>query len=231
MPPWSVALPLMLLGLVVAGYWYRVMRMARKARQRTGRAANLLPPEPVGRVLRVVWVPVVVTWMAHPFVSAFVDRLPPPLRPVAWSPVAAWAGVAVAAACFAATRVCWRRMGTAWRMGIDPNEQTPLVATGPFAYVRHPIYALSALMMLATVVAVPSPLMIAVGAAHIALLVWESQREERHMLRLHGQAYARYRQRVGRFIPASARPYVAAADGRGENADENGAATIHRPVA
>jgi protein-S-isoprenylcysteine O-methyltransferase Ste14 len=86
-------------------------------------------------------------------------------------------------------------------MGIDPGEPTPLLATGPFAYVRHPIYALSAAMMLATVAAVPTPLMIGTGAAHVALLLWESRREERHLLRLHGDAYRSYRARVGAFLP------------------------------
>ena len=86
-------------------------------------------------------------------------------------------------------------------MGIDPGERTPLIATGPFAYVRHPIYALSAVMMAATAAAVPSPLMLAAAAVHLALLLWESRREEKHLLRVHGNAYEAYRARVGRFVP------------------------------
>ena len=53
------------LGLLVGAYWLRVIRMARKARKKTGRAANFLPPEMVGRVLRVVWIPVVVGWVGQ----------------------------------------------------------------------------------------------------------------------------------------------------------------------
>jgi protein-S-isoprenylcysteine O-methyltransferase Ste14 len=86
-------------------------------------------------------------------------------------------------------------------MGIDPAERTSLVVAGPFAYVRHPIYALSQLMMLASVVAVPSYVMIAVGVMHIVLLQWEVRREEAHMLQVHGAAYTDYCARVGRFIP------------------------------
>jgi protein-S-isoprenylcysteine O-methyltransferase Ste14 len=96
---------------------------------------------------------------------------------------------------------CWKAMGRHWRMGIDPGEQNPLIATGPFACVRHPIYSLSSLMMLATLAAVPSPLMLACGFVHIVLLAWESCREERHMLKVHGNAYAEYRRSVGRFVP------------------------------
>lgn len=201
--PWlRTALPSLLIGLVVAAYWYRVLRMAQKARRRTGRAANLIPPEPVGRVLRVLWVPVVLVWVVHPLlVGLHRDPLPRGLQPLWQSPRVAWPAAAVVAAGFAATRACWRRMGAAWRMGIDPTEATPLVATGPFAYVRHPIYALSVAMMAATAAALPSPVMLAAAAAHVALLLWESQREERYMLRVHRDAYARYRTKVGRFVP------------------------------
>ena len=36
------------MGLIIGAYWARVARMARKARRNTGRAANFLPPEPIG---------------------------------------------------------------------------------------------------------------------------------------------------------------------------------------
>ena len=194
-----------ILGLIIAAYWARVLRMARKARHRTGRAANFLPPEPVGRVLRVLWIPVVIVWIVHPIVTAVVM---PPARAMAplWASV--WISgpmVAVTFGCFWASRICWRTMGKNWRMGIDPAERTSLVVVGPYAYVRHPIYALSQVMMLASVIAVPSPVMIAAGLLHILLLQWEARREERHMVQVHGQAYLDYCANVWRFIPASRR--------------------------
>jgi protein-S-isoprenylcysteine O-methyltransferase Ste14 len=189
------------LGLLIGGYWLRVMRMARKARQRTGRAANLLPPEPVGRLLRLLWTPIVLIWIGQPFVAALARTPPPALRPVWANAWAAWAGVLIAGASFWLTRICWRAMGTNWRMGIDPAERTSLVVNGPFQYVRHPIYALSQAMMLAVVAAVPSPLMIAAATLHLILLQWEARREEQYMLRTHGAAYSIYCLRVGRFLP------------------------------
>lgn len=204
---------LLTLGSIVALYWYRVLRMAANARRRTGRAANLLPPEPLGRVIRLLWGPVVGVWIAHPIISAFIKKPSLVLRPV-WQPEAAtramiaWAAALVTLAAYAATTFCWKRMGKSWRMGIDPTEKTPLVATGPFAYVRHPIYALSAVMMLMVALALPSPLMLAAAVIHISLLFWESTREEQHLLRTHGAVYRNYRMRVGRFIPLSFKPYM-----------------------
>jgi len=203
---------LLTLGSIVAFYWYRVLQMAANARRRTGRAANLLPPEPLGRAIRILWAPAVGVWIAHPIASAFLNKPSFILRPL-WKPGPAihaglaWAAVLVVLAAFMATILCWKRMGKSWRMGIDPAEKTPLVATGPFAYVRHPIYALSAVMMLATAVALPSPLLLAAAIVHISLLFWESSREEQHLLRTHGAEYQNYRTRVGRFIPLSFKPY------------------------
>ncbi|MDB5296928.1 MAG: hypothetical protein JWO31_2911 [Phycisphaerales bacterium] len=213
MQPWPVGVPLLVIGGTVALYWYRVLRMARKQRRRTGRAANLVPPEPLGRALRVLWAPAVTCWMAQPVASAFGGgpgwaRWPAALRPVVDVGWARWACAAAVVAGYLATRACWARMGASWRMGIDPGERTPLVVGGPFAYVRHPIYALSAGMMAAAAAAVPSPLMLAAAVVHIGLLWWESSREERHLLAAHGPAYADYRRRVGRLVPRSVRGYV-----------------------
>jgi protein-S-isoprenylcysteine O-methyltransferase Ste14 len=190
-----------ILGLIVAAYWARVLRMARKARQRTGRAANFLPPEPVGRVLRVLWIPVVIIWIVHPIVTAIASPQGSTFRPL-WANVCiSGPAVAVALGCFWASRLCWRTMGKNWRMGIDPGEQTSLVVAGPFAYCRHPIYAFSQAMMLASIAALPSLLMIVVGFLHIVLLQWEARREERHMTQVHGQAYIDYSAQVWRFVP------------------------------
>ena len=190
-----------ILGAVIGAYWLRVLKMARRARKSSGRAANLIPPEPLGRVIRVVWWPVVLVWIAHPFVLALAGHVSNILRPAWRNSVIAWAGVAGSAICFHLSRRCWRAMGRDWRMGIDPNERNPLLHTGPFAIVRHPIYALSQAMMLATLAAIPSPLMLTAALLHVLLLQWESRREERHMMAIHGNAYAEYRKSVGRFLP------------------------------
>ena len=86
-------------------------------------------------------------------------------------------------------------------MGIDPGEKTELVITGPYAYVRHPIYALQSLLLLASFVAVPNVLMLVVMLVVMGLLQWEARREEQYLLRTHGAQYEQYLRRVGRFVP------------------------------
>ncbi len=200
-------LPALILGFVLLAYWGRVIRLTIKARRRTGRAGNFIPRERIGRWLRIIWNPVVAIWIIVPFVTALVSRLPWGLRPLSWYPAVAWIGVILAIIAFVATVICWRKMGKSWRMGIDPGEKTTLVLTGPFAYVRHPIYALSSLLMISSLLVVPSPPMFVVAVLHLLLLQWEARREERYLTTVHGDVYARYAARTGRFLPVSLTPY------------------------
>jgi protein-S-isoprenylcysteine O-methyltransferase Ste14 len=191
----------LVLGVVLATYWSRVIRMVLKQRRKTGRDANFVPPEPLGRAIRVIWYPVVVAWVAHPFVVAYKHRPPKPLAPLVQHDVLAIVGLFLATAALMGSWICWKRMGKSWRMGIDPNESTQLIVTGPYGYVRHPIYALSSLLMIGAVLVIPSPLMLALAVIHLTFLQWEARREERHLLAVSGPQYAAYRARVGRFFP------------------------------
>jgi len=196
--------PALIIGCLMAVYWARVLRLAWKEKRRTGQAANLLPPEPLGRALRLIWFPVIFLWIALPVLAAFAAR---PVRrwsafvPLYDQPLVAYVALAFAIAAFVATLVCWKKMGRSWRMGINPDDKTQLVISGPYAYLRHPIYALSSLLMLCTMAILPSPVMLVVGVMHIGLLQWEARREEQYLTRLHGPSYADYAARTGRFVP------------------------------
>jgi len=203
----TVNVPAILIGLILASYWGQVMYMTRRAKRATGRAANVVPLELLGRLLRLIWAPIIVIWIAMPFVVGFGANSLWLLEPLAHWPIVAWICSGIVVIGYIATRRCWKTMGKEWRMGIDPAEKTKMVASGPFAYVRHPIYALSQMMMIATAVAIPAPLMIAVAVTHILLLQWESRREEQHMVRTQGEAYSDYCRQVGRFLPKRFGPY------------------------
>lgn len=195
--------PAVIIGLIIGIYWLKVMQLVARTKRDVGRAANFVPPEPLGRLIRIVWIPVVVLWIFLPLCTPFVHGLPWALQPVAFSgsQIAAWVAVAVAVVAFALTWVCWIKMGTSWRMGIDPNEKTKLVFNGPYAFVRHPIYGLSQVLMITALVALPSPLMGVIAVLHLLFMQWEVRREEVYLVRLHGSAYADYMKRVGRFVP------------------------------
>jgi protein-S-isoprenylcysteine O-methyltransferase Ste14 len=199
-------LPAFLIGMIVAIYWARVLRMTRKSTRRVGKRANLIPAEPVGIITRIVWTPVVFLWIAIPLLAAYDLPHAAIFQPLFNFPSVGWCGTALAFAAFILTLICWRSMGRSWRVGIDPSEKTPLIVTGPYARVRHPIYALSTLMMLASVAACPTLPMIVVAVLHLGLLQFEIHREESHLKQVHGAAYEDYCRRAGRFLPRPANP-------------------------
>jgi protein-S-isoprenylcysteine O-methyltransferase Ste14 len=93
-------------------------------------------------------------------------------------------------------------MGDAWRIGVDPEERTELVTGGPFGLVRNPIYSAMIPTVLGLVLMVPNLLAIAVPFMLVTALELQVRLvEEPHLMRVHGDEYAEYAARVGRFLP------------------------------
>jgi protein-S-isoprenylcysteine O-methyltransferase Ste14 len=92
-------------------------------------------------------------------------------------------------------------MGRAWRIGLDPENRTELAESGPYRWIRHPIYSGWLVILVGIVLAVPDAV-VDVGALVTAggILV-QALREEQHMVRTLGERYVRYAARTGRFAP------------------------------
>jgi protein-S-isoprenylcysteine O-methyltransferase Ste14 len=98
----------------------------------------------------------------------------------------------------------WARiiLGRLWSSAITRKEKHRLVDTGPYAFVRHPIYTGLIIALLATAVIEATPVAL-LGALMIALGLWVKARAEEHFLlsELGPEAYAHYRRRVPMLIP------------------------------
>ena len=93
-------------------------------------------------------------------------------------------------------------MGDAWRGDVDQDARTPLVTTGPFAVVRNPILAGTALTAMGLALVVPNVLSAAMVVAVVAALEIQVRLvEEPYLRRVHGNAYRDYAARTGRFVP------------------------------
>jgi protein-S-isoprenylcysteine O-methyltransferase Ste14 len=117
-------------------------------------------------------------------------------------------GVVAFAVGLAGTLIAQIAMGSSWRIGVDPNEHTELVTSGPFALVRNPIFAamLPTSLGLVLVLMVPNAVaLIAFAALVVALELQVRIVEEPYLLRVHGDSYAGYAARVGRFMPGIGR--------------------------
>jgi protein-S-isoprenylcysteine O-methyltransferase Ste14 len=199
--------PLFIVALTVAAYWLRVGAMVVRARRRQHRDVGVIPERPAERAMWLLFVPVVAAWCALPWLALTHDggslAVPQFAQDgVAW-PALRWIFAFAAVACLALTIDCWRRMGRNWRMDIS-ERNTALVTEGLFARIRHPIYAFSIAMMIATAIVLPTAPMLAVAAIHIVLMNIKARNEEAHLARMHGEAYARYVERTGRFFPGPA---------------------------
>lgn len=116
------------------------------------------------------------------------------------------AGAILAVAGVAATLVAQVAMGASWRIGVDPDERTELVMSGPFAIVRNPIFAAMLPTSLGLVLLVPSAVaLVGLAALAVALEVQTRAVEEPYLLATHGEAYRAYAARVGRFVPGLGR--------------------------
>ena len=188
----------------VVAYWLGIGTMIVRVRRHTRTAVGVIPEQRLERVMWMLWVPLAAAWIALSILA--LSREGPPFGLPAFARTGGYghvrlAAALVGAAALAATIKCWSRMGKDWRMAVTAEPDQPLITDGLFGRIRHPIYAFSMLLVLSSIAVVPTAPMAACGAALMALWVLKAVNEERHMLRQHGDAYAAYLARTGRFLP------------------------------
>jgi protein-S-isoprenylcysteine O-methyltransferase Ste14 len=206
-------LPAHIAGLCLTIYWFWVMVKLVKLARKIGKDPNALPRERVGQLMRVLWYPCILVLIVGLWWTAVT---PPRVFSTSgsslwigwlWEPGAAWWWfVAIPASlicivCTIITFVCWRKMGKSWRIGIDPKETLELVSTGPYRYVRHPIYALRMVINICAFLMAPTLLVALPAGVDFLLLQIEARREEKYMESMHGSVYTKYKNSVGRFVP------------------------------
>lgn len=154
---------------------------------------------PLERLAGVLFVVALATGAASP-ILALLDVLEP--VPALDGAVGHTVGIVLAVAGIGLTFGAQLAMGDSWRVGVDPEERTQLITGGPFELVRNPIYSAMLPTVLGLVMMVPS--VVAIAGLAILLIALELQVrlvEEPYLLGVHGDAYADYAARVGRFVP------------------------------
>ena len=197
-------LPAAVLTATIGAYWLCVGVMIVRVRRKQRKHSGVVPKQRLERLMWLVWVPVVIAWIVLPYLastrSSETWAIPQFAREAVFDALR-WGAAAAAIVCLALTAECWVRMGDSWRMAVTPGERTELVTGGLYAHIRHPIYALSILLMLCSAVVVPTLPMLVVAAIHVALMLAKARNEERFLLGVHGERYASYYARTRRFFP------------------------------
>jgi protein-S-isoprenylcysteine O-methyltransferase Ste14 len=195
-------MPTAIVAVVVSVYWLAVMAMAARSWIRFRGPAGLIPKVSRERWIWLLWIPAVIAWIILPW-QAWDDSQQPAEFDnfTGLLHISRYAFALLAITAFGLTVHCWFVMGANWSLAVTPRKQTSLVTRGAFGVVRHPIYALSLLLMLTTVLTVASGPILLVGLIHTAMIVAKTLSEERYLRQLHGPAYDRYCQQTGRYLP------------------------------
>jgi isoprenylcysteine carboxyl methyltransferase (ICMT) family protein YpbQ len=109
-------------------------------------------------------------------------------------------GVALCLLGFALAFSARYHLGRNWGPPMSRKEQPELITSGPYAFIRHPIYAGLILAMLGSAIAV-SLLWVLLLVLAGAYFIYSARREEALMARLFPEQYPAYRARTGMLMP------------------------------
>lgn len=116
------------------------------------------------------------------------------------SPALALAGDIIAALGIAFAIWARLHLGRNWGMPMSEQEGSELVVSGPYAYVRHPIYAGVILALIGTALLL-GPLWLALPLSYAGYFAYSALQEEKRMVREFPDAYPAYRARTKFLIP------------------------------
>src|SRR5262249_46346105 len=92
------------------------------------------------------------------------------------------------------------QLGTAWRIGIDPEDKSELVTNGLYSLSRHPTYLGFMVMAVALCLAMPNAVSLVAASLAVAVLPIEARLEEDFLITRHGDHHSAYRQRTRRWL-------------------------------
>jgi protein-S-isoprenylcysteine O-methyltransferase Ste14 len=147
--------------------------------------------------LRLVVILLVASVLRSPSLREFLAETQ---RSASRSDVLGWTGGALCALGFGLAIIARWHLGRNWGMPMSLKERPELVTSGPYAYIRHPIYTGLTLAMLGSAMGVNifwALLLVPVSA----YFIYSARQEESAMLQLFPEQYAAYMQRTGMLAP------------------------------
>jgi len=95
----------------------------------------------------------------------------------------------------------FRHLGLNITSTATPRAHAVLVTTGPYRWMRHPMYT-AALILAAAATLLTANAIVAIGGVMMfGLLAARSRVEEQRLVKKFGDAYRAYQRRTGRFLP------------------------------
>jgi protein-S-isoprenylcysteine O-methyltransferase Ste14 len=147
--------------------------------------------------LRLVVILAVAVVLRSPSLREFLAETQ---RSASHSSLLGWTGVTLCAFGFGLAIIARWHLGRNWGMPMSRKEKPELVTSGPYAFIRHPIYTGLILAMLGSAIGVNltwALMLVPVGAYFIL----SARQEESVMLQLFPEQYAAYMARTGMLAP------------------------------
>lgn len=177
------------LWIAWALFWLVMALSTKRTQRREPFGARL------GYVLTAVLGGLLIAWHGLPWAPLMNLRLWPR------SALTYWSGLALLVAGLAFAAWARMRLGRNWSGAVTVKENHELIRSGPYAYVRHPIYTGMLSAVTGTVICAAT-LRAALGLAIIAAaLLVKSRSEERFMRETFPGEYAKYCEEVPALIP------------------------------
>ena len=151
--------------------------------------------------VRVVGFVSVIAWLVlyalnPPWMQALAIPLPGWLR---------WAGFGLGLASLALWTWTQAMLGKEWSAQLQLRKEHHLVTSGPYAWVRHPLYTAMFSWAASLALLTANWVFMALAALSVVGVVARVPREEQMMIDEFGDEYRAYMQRTGRFFPRLAR--------------------------
>jgi protein-S-isoprenylcysteine O-methyltransferase Ste14 len=96
--------------------------------------------------------------------------------------------------------VAQSQMANSWRIGIDEMNKTDLVTTGLFRYSRNPIFLGIMIANIGLFLALPNAFTMLIVALSTVSVNTQIRLEEEYLVKTHSDAYAQYKNKVGRWL-------------------------------
>jgi protein-S-isoprenylcysteine O-methyltransferase Ste14 len=113
-----------------------------------------------------------------------------------------WVGVAIGVLAIPSAWWLFRNLGRNVSETVLTKADHSLVTTGPYQWVRHPLYATGGTLLVAVgLIAANWFILLLATAAVVLVRVLVVPREERELIAKFGDDYRRYKQRTGAMFP------------------------------
>jgi protein-S-isoprenylcysteine O-methyltransferase Ste14 len=112
-----------------------------------------------------------------------------------------WAGLGLMALMAPAVYWLFSNLGDNVTSTVSIREQHRLVTSGPYRYIRHPLYTFGYLVFTGASLAAANWFIFAMLTLAMTALFERTKQEEANLLARFGDEYAAYMQRTGRYLP------------------------------